>query len=106
VKTNKPVPDTVRNMSSDSSFTDLKERVLLAVWRLKGIGNDRVKVGALTADPTLAATTDLVKGEVENLRSLGFLEMAGAGGQSEVSLTPLGLALLRQIEEDKLQELK
>jgi hypothetical protein len=102
----KPGPHPIPNMPSTSTLTEFEERILLALWKMKGIGKDHVREDTLRADPTLEATTDLLKDNIEKLRTRGFLETATADNHNAISLTPLGLAILRQIEEDKLQELK
>ena len=94
------------NMPSSSALTEFEERILLTLWRLKGIGRDYVGEDSLRTDPTLEANYDLLKDELKKLRSKGFLEISAADDHDAVSLTPLGLAILRQIQEDKLQELK
>jgi len=93
-------------MSSSSTLSELEERILLTLWKLKGIGKGHVREDVLRTDTTLEAADDLLKDEIEKLRTRGFLETAIAGDHNAISLTPLGLAILRQIEEDKLQELK
>jgi len=87
------------------ALSDLGEQILLTLWRLRGIGNKFVKQENLRAD--LAVDSDQTwVGEIANLQTEGFLTSTNLDGQDVVSLTPLGLAILRQIEEDKLQELK
>jgi len=87
------------------ALSDLGEQILLTLWRLRGIGNKFVKQEKLRAD--LAVNSDQTwVGEIANLQTEGFLTSTNLDGQDAVSLTPLGLAILRQIEEDKLQELK
>ncbi len=87
------------------ALSDLGEQILLTLWRLRGIGNKFVKQENLRAD--LAVDSDQTwVGEIANLQTEGFLTSTNLDGQDAVSLTPLGLAILRQIEEDKLQELK
>ena len=87
------------------ALSDLGEQILLTLWRLRGIGNKFVKQENIRAD--LAVDSDQTwVGEIANLQTEGFLTSTNLDGQDAVSLTPLGLAILRQIEEDKLQELK
>jgi hypothetical protein len=87
------------------AVSDLGEQILLTLWRLRGIGNKFVKQENLRAD--LAVDSDQTwVGEIANLQTEGFLTSTNLDGRDAVSLTPLGLAILRQIEEDKLQELK
>jgi hypothetical protein len=93
-------------MAPESSLSELEERVLLALWKLGGIGKNHVGEDALRAD---LATVGLNSGCIKELASLhdrGFLQSVTVQGEKEISLTPLGLSLLRQIQEDRLEELK
>jgi hypothetical protein len=94
-------------MASADKLSALQERILLSLWKLKGIGNSWIREDIIKADLSSegSPTEDWV-GEVASLRSLGFLETGLIEDQNAMSLTPLGLSILRQIEEDKLQELK
>jgi hypothetical protein len=87
------------------TLSDLGERILLALWRLRGIGNKYVKQEILRADLGVESDQSWV-GEIANLQTQGFLTSTSLDGQDALSLAPLGLAILRQIEEDRLQELK
>ena len=93
-------------MPPQATLSDLEERILLALWKLRGIGKNTINERILKAD--LAAESES-EGWMERIRSLnnqGFLEMGNVDGQNSFSLTALGLAILRRIEEDRLQELK
>jgi len=93
-------------MPPKGTLSDLEERILLALWKLRGIGKNTINERILKAD--LAAESES-EGWMEKIRSLnnqGFLEMGNVDGQNSFSLTALGLAILRRIEEDRLQELK
>ncbi len=88
-----------------SGPSELEERVLLAIWRLKGVGKSGVeetKLRAELADETAQNFDDAI----EALRSQRFVESVDSENSPLLSLTPLGLAILRKIEEDRLQELK
>jgi hypothetical protein len=93
-------------MPSISTLTESEERILLVLWKMKGVGKNRVMEDSLKSDPSLATSGDLLTSEIVNLQNQGFLETVPADDHNTVSLTPLGLAILRQIEEDRLQELK
>jgi len=96
----------MRTMPPKGTLSDLEERILLALWKLRGIGKNTINERILKAD--LAAESES-EGWMEKIRSLnnqGFLEMGNVDGQNSFSLTALGLAILRRIEEDRLQELK
>ena len=97
---------TASGMVSGGLLSELEERVLLTLWKLRGIGKNRVKEAALSADLTQTNSQSNWTNEISRLNDLSLLEITTADGQREISLTPLGLSLIRQIEEDKLQELK
>ena len=83
----------------------MHEQILLSLWKLKGIGKTTVDLETLRKDlAKFNAQDDLTK-DVSLLRDQGFLEERNKDGQSYYSLTPLGIAILRKIEEDRLQEL-
>lgn len=93
-------------MAPESSLSELEERVLLALWKLGGIGKNHVREDALRADLAMAGLdTGCIK-EVASLHDRGFLQSVTVEGEKEISLTPLGLSMLRKIEEDRLEELK
>ena len=82
----------------------LSEKILLAVWKLNGVGAKSVTEDALRSE--LSDSSDGFSKELKTLDDLGFIVRRNGNGQTEVGLTPLGVAILRQIEEDKLQELR
>lgn len=92
-------------MPSTDGLTESGERILLALWKLNGIGKNYVSKNSLKTDLATGASDYRLTDEIVSLRNQGFLETA-TGDDDAISLTPLGLAILRQIEEDKLQELK
>lgn len=94
------------NMPPDSKLTELGEKILVALWKMKGIGRSGVKEEALRAELATAGSSQGLNEEITSLHAQGFLEATPAEGNSIISLTALGLAVLRQIEEDRLQELK
>jgi hypothetical protein len=94
------------DMSSINKLTESEERILLALWKLKGIGKNHIREDSLKADLAAGASDEHLTNEIMNMQSQGFLETVTVDEQNTISLTPLGLAILRQIEEDKLQELK
>jgi hypothetical protein len=89
-----------------SSLTESEERILLALWRLKGVGENRIREDSLKADVSTGASEEPILDGIVRLQSQGFVETVAMADHRAISLTPLGLAILRQIEEDKLQELK
>jgi hypothetical protein len=94
------------NMPPDSKLTELGEKILLALWKMKGIGRNGIKEETLRAELATAGSSQGLNEEITTLHAQGFLQATTAEGTSNISLTALGLAVLRQIEEDRLQELK
>lgn len=92
-------------MSQPNGLSDLQERVLLAMWKLSGIGQNRVEEDKLKAELNHEPSQDLADA-IDQLQKRGFLDKSTGEGATNFSLTPLGLAILRKLEEDRLQELK
>jgi DNA-binding HxlR family transcriptional regulator len=90
-------------MPSDT-LSVLGARILLTVWKLNAVGTRPVAEEALRAE--LPDSSDDFSQELQTLQDLGFVVKGNTENEkNEFALTPLGLAILRQIEEDKLQEL-
>ncbi len=87
----------------DNQLSELSGKILLSLWRLNGIGPRAIQEQILKAD--LKVESDHFSQETEALTMQGFLDKSTLEGKTSFSLTPLGLAILRQLEEDKLQEL-
>jgi len=87
----------------DNQLSELSGKILLSLWKLNGIGPRAIQEQTLKAD--LKVESELFFHETEALTRQGFLDKLTLEGQTSFSLTPLGLAILRQLEEDKLQEL-
>jgi DNA-binding MarR family transcriptional regulator len=92
-------------MPEPNVLSELEERILLAVWKLKGIGKNGVEESNLQTELTNETPQNLAAA-IEALQNQGFIEKADSSGRRFLSLTPLGLAILRKLEEDRLQELK
>lgn len=73
---------------------------------MKGIGKHGVRQNVVLADITKNNASLTLEEDITRLQELGFVEIAVLDGQASLSLTPLGISLLRQIEEDRLEELK
>jgi hypothetical protein len=93
-------------MVSGNPLSEPEEKVLLAIWKLRGIGKSRIKEGILKADLTQTSSQTNWTHEISSLNDRSLLQVTTLRGEREISLTPLGLSLIRQLEEDKLQELK
>jgi len=95
----------MRPMPEPNMLSELQERTLLAIWKLKGIGKNGVQEGNLQTELTNETPQNLAAA-LEALQNQGFISRTESGDRKDVSLTPLGLAILRKLEEDRLQELK
>ena len=85
-------------------LSEIGEKILLAAWKLNGVGNRTVTEESLKAESSVSA--EEFAQETGILQVQGFIVKSTAQESNEFALTPLGLAILRQVEEDKLQELK
>jgi predicted transcriptional regulator len=79
--------------------------LLFAIWKLRGIGNNSITEDQLKTEVTNAPYESLPQ-NLEQLQSQGFVQIDDKKGRKTVSITPLGLAILRKVEEDRLQEIK
>jgi len=95
----------MRPMPEPNMLSELQERTLLAIWKLNGIGKNGVQEGNLQTELTNETPQNLAAA-LEALQNQGFISRKEFGDRKDVSLTPLGLAILRKLEEDRLQELK
>ncbi len=95
----------MKSMSLTSGLSEGGEAVLLAIWKLKGIGTNTVDERQLKAEMEKEPSDEL-SSTLQLLETQGFIEIKDEADRKGVSITPLGVAILRKIEEDKLQELK
>ncbi len=92
-------------MPSSEMLSELEEKILLAVWKLKGIGKNMVMEEAVKADLAEEGAYHEWSKWIANLRRQEFLETSNLDGRTAFSLTSLGLSILRRLEEDRLQEI-
>jgi len=95
----------MKSMPLSSGLSEGGEAVLLAIWKLRGIGTNAVDEHQVKAEMAKGPSEDLTP-TLQVLEAQGFIEIKDEGDRKGVSITPLGLSILRKIEEDKLQELK
>jgi len=91
-------------MPSPNGLSEPQQAVLFAIWKLRAIGGRVV-----TVDEVLQITPQSDEDVPTILRDLqtgGFVEIRNKAGRSNVSMTPLGVAILRKVEEDRLEEIK
>ena len=92
-------------MPSVNGLSEPGEAILFAIWKLMGIGTktaseDQVKAQVPSQPPETVMET------LTQLQTQGFIEIKNQEGEKAISITPLGLAILRKVEEDRLQEIK
>jgi len=94
-----------RTMPSENGLSEPQEAMLFAIWKLRGIGTNTITEDQLKAQvsnqPLEAEASTLAQ-----LQSQGFVEVTDKDGRRGISITPLGVAILRKVEEDRLQEIK
>jgi len=88
-----------------NGLTEPQEALLFAIWKLRGIGSRPITESQLRAQMTNESTQSPLLALTE-LQSQGFIQIANKGAGKIISITPLGLAILRKVEEDRLQEIK
>ena len=96
----------MHRMPQSGVLSDLEEKVLSTLWKLRGVGDKVISEETLTQNLTAQDSGQDWAGSIRNLQELGFLTSETKDGHMSFALTPLGLAILRQVEEDRLQELK
>jgi len=91
-------------MPSPNGLSEPQETVLFAIWKLKGTGTNPVTEDQLK---TQIGNTpaEFLPPTLTQLQTQGFVQIDNDGGRKTISITPLGLAILRKVEEDRLQEI-
>jgi len=92
-------------MPLSNGLSEPQEAMLFAIWKLRGIGNNPITEDQLKAQVSNDPAESLQPALTE-LQSQGFVQVDNNGDQRTISITPLGLAILRKVEEDRLQEIK
>jgi len=92
-------------MPLSNGLSEPQEAMLFAIWKLRGIGNNPITEDRLKAQISNDPAESLQPALTE-LQSQGFVQVDNNGDQRTISITPLGLAILRKVEEDRLQEIK
>jgi type III secretory pathway lipoprotein EscJ len=94
----KPMPEC-------QGLSEIQADILLTIWKLRGVGTNRVGEDKVKAEVIDIAEEDF-RPALATLQTHGFIDNQVKEGRSCFSLTPLGVAILRKTEEDRLQELK
>ena len=87
-----------------TSLPTLSEKILSTLWKMNASGQKSVLEQRVRAE--LSVATDEFAKEVERLLAQGFLSNVTVNDVQSLSLTSLGVAILRQIEEDNLEEIE
>jgi len=86
---------------SEDDLPPQKRQILLAMWKAKAIGDRIISLRDLRA-----RLPDEVKANymshLKNLKERLFIQISHGNNQDAASLTPLGLAFIRQIQDDDL----
>ena len=96
----------LKPMPESQGLSEAQADILLAIWKLRGIGNNRVDEFKVKAEVIDVIPEEDLNTALRTLVAQGFLEAQTKEGRFSFSLTPLGVAILRKTEEDRLQELK
>jgi DNA-binding HxlR family transcriptional regulator len=92
-------------MPTENGLSEPMQTMLFAIWKLNGVGNNTVGEDQLKTElPDHAPET--LPSTLTQLQSLGFVEITTNGDRRKISITPLGVAILRKVEEDRLQEIR
>ena len=92
-------------MPPANGLSEPQEALLFAIWKLRGVGNKSITEDQLKAQMANESAEPL-SADLTQLQSQGFLHIADNASRKIISITPLGLAILRKVEEDRLQEIK
>jgi len=88
-----------------NGLSEPAETILFAIWKLMGIGTKTVSEEQIKVQVPNQPAENL-PANLTQLQTQGFIEIKNHAGQKGISITPLGLAILRKVEEDRLQEIK
>ena len=92
-------------MPSENGLSELQEATLFAIWKLRAIGSNTVGEDQLKAQMT-NQPPDAILNILNELQNLGFVDLTHNSDRKRIAITPLGVAILRKIEEDRLEEIK
>jgi predicted transcriptional regulator len=87
-----------------NGLSDSQEAVLFAIWKLRGIGTSVITESQLKAQVT-DEQPEAISAALSQLQAHGFVHIDNKNDRKTMSITPLGVAILRKIEEDRLQEI-
>jgi len=96
----------LKPMPESQGLSETQADILLTIWKLRGIGTNRVDEVKVNAEVMDFVAAEDLRSALATLQTQGFIDTQVNEGHFSFSLTPLGVAILRKTEEDRLQELK
>ncbi len=87
---------------SEDDLPTLEKQMLLSLWEARAIGNRAISIPSLKKSLTEDAKFHCISC-LKNLEKKLFVEISRANEDQMVSITPLGLAFIRQIQDDDLR---
>jgi hypothetical protein len=92
----------MQSLPLENDLPSQERQILLSMWKRKAIGSR-----AISLDDLRARLSDEVKenynGYLKNLENKLLIEVFHQGKEDAASMTPLGLAYVRQIQDDGLR---
>jgi len=86
---------------SEDELSPQKREILLSMWKAKAIGNRAISLRDLRARLTDEAKRDFMS-HMKKLEARLFVKIIHPNEQDAASLTPIGLAYVRQIQDGDL----
>jgi len=84
---------------SEDDLPPQKRQVLLAMWKARAIGDRTISLRDLKARLPDEVKVNYIS-HLKNLKEKLFIQISHANNQDAASITPLGLAFIRQIQDD------
>jgi hypothetical protein len=91
----------MKAMPSEDELSAQKREILLSMWKARAIGNRAISLRDLRARLSDEAKRDFVS-HMKSLEARLFVQIIHRNEQDAVSLTPIGLACVRQIQDGSL----
>jgi hypothetical protein len=88
--------------ASEDGLPLQKRQILLSMWKARAIGNKTISLRDLKAKLAEEVKPNYVSW-MKNLKGKLFIEISRRGKDDVASITPLGLAFIRQIQDDDLK---
>ncbi len=92
----------MQNVPFDNDLPLQERKILLSMWKAKAIGGRAISIRDLRARLDEEGKGDY-RDNLENLENKLLIEVLHNDKEDAVSMTPLGLAYFRQIQDDDLK---